>query len=120
VVYTFGPFELDGRARRLRRDGQEVPRSDRYLRVLLHLAAHAGQMVTKNELVTAGWGDIAFGDNSLEQAISALRHALGPTREGRPHVETVPRQGYRLTAAVDRTLSPDSDATLARLRTRAV
>jgi DNA-binding winged helix-turn-helix (wHTH) protein len=109
AVYTFGRFELDGRARRLRRDGQPVPLSDRYLRVLLHLAVHAGHVVTKSELMTAGWGDVAVGDNSLEQAISALRRVLGPTREGQPYVETVPRQGYRLAVPVARTISPDSD-----------
>ena len=96
VVYTFGPFELDGRARYLRRDGEPLPLSDRYLRVLLHLTTHADAVVAKDDLVTAGWGEVAVTDNSLEQAISALRRALGPDPEGQPYVETVPRQGYRL------------------------
>lgn len=115
AVYTFGPFELDGRARRLRRDGAHVPLSDRYLRVLLHLAGHAGQVATKNDLVSAGWGDVAVGDNSLEQAIAAIRRVLGSTLEGRPYVETVPRQGYRLTVPVARTVSPDADETIEAL-----
>jgi DNA-binding winged helix-turn-helix (wHTH) protein len=109
AVYTFGPFELDGRARRLRREGEHVLLSERYLSVLLHLAAHAEAVVPKDELVTAGWGDLAVTDNSLEQAISALRRVLGPNPEGQPYIETVPRQGYRLTAAVARTVSPESD-----------
>ena len=115
IVYTFGPLELDGRARCLRRDGERVPLSDRYLRVLLHLTAHAGAVVAKDELVTAGWGGVAVTDNSLEQAISALRRVLGPDPEGQPYVETVPRQGYRLRAVVSRTVSPASNEAIEAL-----
>ena len=117
VVYRFGVFELDGRARQLRRNGERVALSDRYLSVLLHLAAHAGSVVSKDDLVAAGWGETAVGDNSLEQAISALRRALGTNAQGEQYVETVPRQGYRLAAQVVRTVSPatndDIDALLA-------
>lgn len=112
AVYTFGPFALDGRACRLRRDGQDVSLSDRYLRVLLHLAGHSGGVVTKDELVAAGWGDVAVGDNSLEQAISSLRRVLGRTVDGQPYIVTVPRQGYRFAAPVARRVAPDPDDTI--------
>ena len=88
VVYTFGIFELDSRARQLRRNGEPVALSDRYVSVLLHLAAHAGEVVSKDALVTAGWGDTAVSDNSLEQAISALRRALGTNPQGDQYVAT--------------------------------
>jgi DNA-binding winged helix-turn-helix (wHTH) protein len=117
VIYNFGNFELDSRARQLRRNGEPIALSDRYVSVLLHLAAHAGEVVSKDELVTAGWGDTAVSDNSLEQAISALRRALGANPQGDQYVTTVPRQGYRLAATVTRTLSQataeDIDALLA-------
>jgi DNA-binding winged helix-turn-helix (wHTH) protein len=117
AIYTFGRFELDGRARQLRRDGERVALSDRYLSVLLHLAAHAGSVVSKDDLVKAGWGDTAVGDNSLEQAISALRRTLGTSPDDRHYVETVPRQGYRFAAQVTRSLphatAADIDALLA-------
>jgi DNA-binding winged helix-turn-helix (wHTH) protein len=117
AIYTFGRFELDGRTRQLRRDGERVALSERYLSVLLHLAAHAGAVVSKDDLVKAGWGDTAVGDNSLEQAISALRRALGTTADDRDYVETVPRQGYRLTPPVTRAMpqasAADIDALLA-------
>ena len=117
VAYTFGVFELDGRARQLRRNGERVALSDRYLSVLIHLAAHAGSVVSKDDLVAAGWGDTAVSDNSLEQAISALRRALGSNAHGDQYVETVPRQGYRLAADVARVVAhatnDDIDALLA-------
>ena len=115
ALYTFGRFELDGRSRQLRRDGERVPLSDRYLSVLLHLAAHTGQVVSKDDLVKAGWGDTAVGDNSLEQAISALRRALGANPSGHDYLETVPRQGYRFTAPVTRAIVPAGAADIEAL-----
>jgi DNA-binding winged helix-turn-helix (wHTH) protein len=108
AIYTFGPFELDARLRRLRRNGEHVPLSERYVEVLLHLATHAGAVVPKDALVAAGWGDLAVTDNSIEQAISTLRRVLGPDAEDRPYIETVPRQGYRLATAVVRTVAAES------------
>ena len=117
AVYSFGRYELDGRTRQLRRAGERIALSDRYLSVLLHLAAHAGQVVSKDDLVKAGWGDTAVGDNSLEQAISALRRTLGTSADDGHYVETVPRQGYRFAAPVTRAIpqatTADIDALLA-------
>ena len=109
AVYSFADFEIDGSTRQLRRKNQRVSLSDRYLSVLLHLAAHAGTVVTKDALVEAGWGDVAVGDNSLEQAVSTLRRVLGRDAQGRQYVETVPRQGYRLAASVTRKMAAVSN-----------
>ena len=115
AIYSFGDFQLDGRARELRRNNERVTISDRYLSVLLHLAAHAGTVVTKDALVQAGWGDVAVGDNSLEQAISTLRRVLGRGADGQQYVQTVPRQGYRLAAEVSRTMATATDAAIEAL-----
>lgn len=115
AIYTFGNFELDARARVLKRQGERVALSDRYLGVLLHLAAHAGTVVSKDDLVQAGWGETAVGDNSIEQAISALRRALGVNVAQQQYVETVPRQGYRLAATVTRTTATATDDDLEAL-----
>jgi DNA-binding winged helix-turn-helix (wHTH) protein/Tfp pilus assembly protein PilF len=110
VVYGFGPFELDAAARELRRGSAVIPVSDRHLDVLIHLASHPGDVVSKDTLVQAGWGDVAVTDNSLEQAVSALRRAL--TDERTSYIETVPRRGYRFNAAVTRLAARESDAAL--------
>lgn len=81
--------------------------SERQLDVLLLLVARAGQIVSKDDLLQAGWKDVAVGDNSLEQVISSLRRLLGPR-----HIETVARRGYRFGAAVTRVAPRESDAGL--------
>jgi tetratricopeptide (TPR) repeat protein len=88
-----------------------VPLADRHLEVLLQLVNHPGTILTKNALIDAAWGDVAVTDNSLEQAISALRRLLGDA----PLIETVPRRGYRFTGAVTRSVHRETDESLMAL-----
>ena len=44
---------------------------------VLRQLAQAGAVVSKDALVTAAWNEVAVTDNSLEQAVSALRRLLG-------------------------------------------
>jgi DNA-binding winged helix-turn-helix (wHTH) protein/Flp pilus assembly protein TadD len=112
TVYHFEAFTADASSRRLTRDGEPVPVPERHLDVLLLLLAHAGTVVSKDALVEGAWRSVAVTDNSLEQAISALRRLLGTRADGHPLIETVPRQGYRLTAPVQRTAARATDEAL--------
>ena len=112
-LYTFGPFQLDGESRRLTRGAEMIPLSDRHVEVLVQLVAQAPNIVTKDALIDAAWRDVAVTDNSLEQAISILRRALGDT--GALFIETVPRRGYRFVAPVTREVRRESDEGLAAL-----
>jgi DNA-binding winged helix-turn-helix (wHTH) protein/Flp pilus assembly protein TadD len=109
--YSFDAFELDSQTRRLTRDGEPVVLPDRHVDVLLQLVSSPGVVLSKDALVEAAWRDVAVTDNSLEQAISALRKSLG----GQGYIETVPRRGYRFTASVTRTATRESDAALDEL-----
>jgi DNA-binding winged helix-turn-helix (wHTH) protein len=112
IRYAFGDFELDPQKRRLLRSGAAVVMSDRHFDVLHHLVSNAGTVLSKDALVSAGWGDVAVTDNSLEQAVSALRRALGTNADGRAFIETVPRRGYRFGGDVTRVAARESDAAL--------
>jgi len=109
---VFEPFELDAARRRLTVSGEPAAMSDRQLDILLVLVARAGEIVSKDDLLQAGWKDVAVGDNSLEQAISGLRRLLGAHSNGVSYIETVPRRGYRFGAAVTPKTSRESDAAL--------
>jgi DNA-binding winged helix-turn-helix (wHTH) protein len=111
-IYRFGPFELDSTRRRLLRGREPVLISDRHLEILLQLASNAGHVISKDELISAAWKDVAVADNSIEQAISSLRKALGGQPDGRPYIETLTRRGYRFSATVERGKPRESDASL--------
>ena len=112
VRFFFGSFEIDPQRRRLARSGEPVVISERQLDVLLLLVGRAGQIVSKDDLLQAGWKDVAVGDNSLEQAISSLRRTLGSVPVGGVFIETVARRGYRFTADVERRTIKESDTAL--------
>lgn len=112
VRFVFEPFELDPTRRHLTASGEPIALSERQLDVLLLLVARAGQIISKDDLLHAGWKDVAVGDNSLEQAISSLRKLLGEHSSGIAYIETVPRRGYRFGVAVERTASRESDVGL--------
>ena len=114
-LYSFGPFQLDAGARRLTHDGSELSVPARHLDVLALLVARAGTVVSKDALVEAAWRDVAVTDNSLEQAVSVLRRALGSAPGGEPYIQTVPRQGYRFVAGVRTERGRASDAELESL-----
>lgn len=115
TTFLFGPFSLDGATLRLSRGGEAIAVPERNARVLAALVARAGAIVPKDDLVSAAWDDVAVSDNSLEQAVSSLRKALGPRADGLPYIETVPRLGYRFAADVTRSVSRTSDEGLAAL-----
>lgn len=75
------------------------------------LVAKAGEVVPKDHLIQAVWGDVAVSDNSLEQAISILRRTLDPDG-GQRYIETHARRGYRFAAPVSRLETRETDETL--------
>ena len=101
-VYRFGPFELDSSRRVLNRGAQTVFLPDRHLDVLLLLVSNAGQVVSKQNLIEGAWDAVAVTDNSIVQAVTGLRKALGTQENGAPYIETAVRRGYRFRASVER------------------
>ena len=83
--------------------------------VLVLLAANAGQIVPKEALFEGAWRGVAVSDNSIAQAITGLRKALGIQQTGAPYIETVARRGYRFLAPVERIQAPSSDLALVAL-----
>jgi DNA-binding winged helix-turn-helix (wHTH) protein len=83
---TFGPFRLDPGQRQLVRiiDGDEKPVAlgSRALDLLMLLACRPGELISKDELMDAGWPDVAVEENNLSVQISSLRRALGTGRTG--------------------------------------
>ena len=64
------------------------------LDVLLVLGARAGQVVSKDELMSRVWPDVVVGEGSLVQAIGDIRRVLGDTEHRL--IRNVARRGYML------------------------
>jgi DNA-binding winged helix-turn-helix (wHTH) protein len=111
--YQFGPFFVDRAAYRVTRHGEVVPLTPKLLDLLLHLLDHAGELVTKEDLLDALWPDANVTDNALTQAVSELRQALGDEAAAPEYIKTVARRGYRFVAPVSAVTAGSSPATSA-------
>lgn len=102
-IWRFGAVVLDERRASLRVDGVAVELDRSSHDVLLALLRHAGEVVTKEELLEAGWPGRVVSENSLAKAVGRLRQALGTQGAG---IRAVHGYGYRLAAAVE--FKPDA------------
>lgn len=96
--WSFGTAVLDERTLELRVDGQPVDLERKSLQVLIHLLSHAGEVVTKDELLAAVWPGRILSDSVLTSCMARVRDALGDAAQGA--IKTVHGYGYRLIAPV--------------------
>ena len=83
---------LDIRTRRATIDGREVDLSGREFALAEELVRHAGQVLSREQLLSRVWGyDFDPGSNVVDVYIRYLRNKLGAER-----IETVRGMGYRL------------------------
>lgn len=100
VVWRFAGAEFDEPRWQLRVAGVPVEIEPRPLEILLCLLRHAGEAVSREELLQAVWGHSHLSENALSNAVGKLRKALGD--ESQSIIATVHRVGYRLSVAVER------------------
>lgn len=74
------------------------------LRVLVD---NAGEVMTRQDLISAVWGVQYGGDESLSRGVSILRKALGDKKGHHKYIITIPRVGYRFMGNVDRDYVPE-------------
>lgn len=97
-ITRFGEFELDRGNRRLRCAGKTVELGSRYFDALALLVSRSGELVTKDEFMTAVWQGIPVTDEALTQCVRTLRRALGDDASAPRFIATVPKHGYRFLA----------------------
>jgi DNA-binding winged helix-turn-helix (wHTH) protein len=95
AVIRFASFQLDLRARELRRKGVKVRLPEQSIQVLATLLEHAGKVVTREELQQKLWpnGTIVEFEAGINAAIKRLRQALEVSPEEPKFIETLPRRG---------------------------
>jgi DNA-binding winged helix-turn-helix (wHTH) protein len=66
--------------------------------LLVYLVEHAGNLVTKDDLLAAVWPETLVAESALSVSVSELRKALGKTARAPQFIATVHRRGYRFIA----------------------
>ncbi|HXO18841.1 MAG TPA: winged helix-turn-helix domain-containing protein [Thermoanaerobaculia bacterium] len=99
----FGDFELRLDSGELLRSGAAVKLQPRPAKVLEILARNAGNVVSREEIRRAAWGENTYVDFdlALNFSILQLRRTLGDLAARPRFVATIPRRGYRFLAPVE-------------------
>jgi TolB-like protein/DNA-binding winged helix-turn-helix (wHTH) protein len=106
---TVGAWQVNAVTGELRQ-GSELQRVEpKVAEVLVYLAQRAGQVVSRDELLTAVWPGVVVGDDALTQAVIKLRKALGDDAKRPAYIETLAKRGYRLIAPVSAVHAPTQD-----------
>ena len=72
----------------------------RLMDLLVFLAEHAGQPVTKDQILELVWRQQFVAESVLSRSIADLRRLLDDDAEHPRYIETIPKRGYRLVASV--------------------
>jgi DNA-binding response OmpR family regulator len=96
---SVGGLTVDPRARQARLDGRELELTPREFDLLHYLAARAGEVVSKRELLTEVW-QLPYGgaDKTVDVHLSWLRRKLGETAQQSRYLHAVRGVGVRLAA----------------------
>ena len=98
------------------------------MQVLVCLAAHAGRVVSKEQLMRTVWADAFVGDDVLTRCISELRRVFDDDVKEPRFIQTIPKSGYRLIASVSernvvtrgQETTAESDRAVAQARRRSL
>src|SRR3954467_8847129 len=99
----FGPYEADLRTGELRKHGIRLRLQEQPFQVLAMLLATPGDLVSREQLQNRLWAGDTFVnfDHGLNTAINKLREVLSDSSATPKYIETLPRRGYRVVAAVE-------------------
>jgi len=102
--YRFGPFEVDLRRGRLTKFGIRVRLEPKPWQLLVSLLESSGKVVARTELERQLWEQGVFVDfaHGLNVAVQKVREVLGDSADAPQFIETIPGDGYRFIAPVER------------------
>ena len=87
-------------ARLLLRSGKPLKIGSRAFDLLSVLCQHAGEVVSKENLIDTVWNGVVVEETNLRVHIAALRRVLGDGRGAQRYLVSVPLRGYSLVAPV--------------------
>ncbi len=96
---TLGDVSIDFKSQSATRAGQALHLTHREFELLRFLAARAGRVVHRGELLRGVWGypDDSATTRSVDHAIARLRRKIEPQSDQPRFIHTVHGDGYSLT-----------------------
>jgi TolB-like protein/DNA-binding winged helix-turn-helix (wHTH) protein/Tfp pilus assembly protein PilF len=98
--FLIGDWLFHADLHRLERENEVVKLEPRVAELLLFMAMRPEESISRSNLMDALWPNMVVGDEALSNAVNKLRKALGDDHHNPLFIETIPKVGYRLIAAV--------------------
>jgi PAS domain S-box-containing protein len=98
-LQRFGQYSMGWRPDQVRDGNRLLKFTSRQFKVLSLLVRARGKVVTKKVFHEKVWTGRFVEEGNLSQAIYLLRRSLGKLPDGKPYIETISGEGYRIPAA---------------------
>jgi DNA-binding winged helix-turn-helix (wHTH) protein len=99
-IFQFGKFQIDARARTVRRGKVIVTLNSRSFDVLLYFVRNPGRVLAREEMLKNVWRDASVDEGSLAQSISVVRRALEEKPGDNDYIVTLPGRGYQFVSPI--------------------
>lgn len=99
--FHLGDWLVEPRLNTISRNGATVRLQPKIMEVLVCLAQHAGEPVSKEKLLESVWPGTFVTDDVLTRAISELRRVFEDDAQQSHVIQTIPKRGYRLVVPVE-------------------
>ena len=96
----FPPLSFDSTNHKLWQGPKAVQLNPKTFTLLQYLVAHAGSVVTKEELLDAVWTDARISERSIKTYIQEIRRVLGDRARTPHYVKTIHGRGYQFIGPI--------------------
>src|SRR5688500_3728783 len=96
-LFRFGRYVFDPAQKLLTLDNDPVKMPARTFEVLAFLVENNNRVVSRDEVMSAVWGDVYVEEANLSVHISNLRKVFNGEKSGAVSIETFPKKGYRIS-----------------------
>ncbi len=98
--FQVGPWRVEPNLNAVSRNGTTVHLEPKVMEVLVCLAEHSGQSVSKESMLQVVWPGTFVSDDVLKRSIHELRRVFEDDARDPTFIQTVAKRGYRLVAPV--------------------
>jgi TolB-like protein/class 3 adenylate cyclase len=98
--FQIADWLIDPLSGEIRQGAKVVKLEPKAMNLLVFLAAHSDQAVSREQILDDVWKGVIVGDDAVTSAIIKLRKAFDDDSRNPRFIQTIPKKGYRLIAAV--------------------
>jgi Tol biopolymer transport system component/DNA-binding winged helix-turn-helix (wHTH) protein len=98
--FHIGDWEVQPQINCVQKGEKSFHLEPKIMQVLVQLAAHPNEVLSKDQLINTVWADTFVGDDVLTRSISEIRRVFDDDARAPRFIQTIPKTGYRLIVPV--------------------